>query len=857
MFGMEEEEEKMPGASRFEAAKTTTRMRSTQMPGAGIMRMNETNYSSLTMVSPLMAGGNEASKKKKKAISRPTTMATTAKPVGINGGMGAVKAQPSATAAMTAAANMTKAQLPPMTMEATTPSVLRNTIDDSKSDVDIACSTDLKSLRLKLDAASTVEGKKQVVDTITAGNPFNLEYSPNALVELLVLGIKMDKINHPEQFNEEQWSLWLDGREDFHNRANEIHFDSSVRIKKGIADALMVNNANLPQDAVLAEGAFLVENMHMLILISRYGEPTIHKASEFKPIMEQKGFGKIIEATTMNVSPAPLNQQSLMKSGAEKRDCATKIAYLDILTLAATKAIFDKHETIDFVFFSISDLLASIGPKYSTADNSGSIPPEEVLELHVRRKLANGYAGINSDIVSTEVVQTARELGLLCREKNTFIVVNSAKARDVLLKNDSQLEAWSERTVAYGCALCCFQRAGAGSWRLTSLRLCALMQQLGHGGIELALLSKTNSSAFLKVKEAVKEALKEATFGKTTSDEITDERLEELASNHCERLLCYQGEFAADDGNDGPLTSNELLSCFGRKGGKAKHAKQGHFDRTKDSTGYNACAELAELGWSEDQLRNVVGETKKGKGFCLYKSFLASNQPPSQSRQSFTSTGYSAKFDQVVEGERRQQYGGGGGARMNTSGKVAPPVKTLAAVEKMKELAQKGEGPPVSRYAYVPKEEGTVEEKLKQLQKAIGMDDESQHIGLSYRAINCLKGHRKRGANLWNSGSSGYLACQKLRKDDWTADSLHRELQNRSAQEIFIKFCEYAHVVLAPMNKSDHPYFEYVSRRSNKDKQYSTDEERQGTLRAIFMLQELVRKIEAGEVTPPTGENLE
>ena len=99
---MEEEEEKMPGASRFEAAKTTTRMRSTQMPGAGIMRMNETNYSSLTMVSPLMAGGNEASKKKKKAISRPTTMATTAKPVGINGGMGAVKAQPSATASMTA-----------------------------------------------------------------------------------------------------------------------------------------------------------------------------------------------------------------------------------------------------------------------------------------------------------------------------------------------------------------------------------------------------------------------------------------------------------------------------------------------------------------------------------------------------------------------------------------------------------------------------------------------------------------------------------------------------------------------------------------------------------------------------------
>lgn len=782
--------------------------------------------------------------------------ATTAKPVVSNGWTGAVKAQPSATvAAMTSATTATM-----MTMAAMASSVPRNTLDGSESGVDIASSTDLKSLRSKWDAATTFESKEKVLETMTTVIPLRLDYSSEALVELTVFALEMDKIKHREQFNfndEARWHVWVNGRADFHNGANKIHLESSDRIKREIADALMENNANLSIDAVLAEGAFVVENMHMLILIPRNGEPTIHKASEFKPIMEQKGFGKIVEATTMNVSPAPLSQQSLMKSGAENGYCSTKIAYLDVLTLAATEAIFDKHETVDFVFFSVSDLLASIGPKHSKADNSGSIPPEEVLELHVRRKLANGYAGINSNIVSTEVVRTARELGLLCRESKTFIVVNSAKVRDVLLKNDSQLEAWSECTLAYGCALCCFQRAGAGSWRLTSLQLCALMQQRGHGGIVLALLSQTNSFAFLKVKEALKEALKEATFGKTTSGEITDERLEELASNNCERLLCYQGEFAADDGNDGPLTFNELLSCFGRKGGKAVHAKQGHFDRTKDSTGYNACAELAELGWSEDQLRNVVGETKRGKGFCLYKSYLASNQPPSQSRQNFTSTGYSAKFGQVVEGERRQQYGGGGGARMNTSGKVAPPVKTLAAVEKIKELAQKGEGPSVSPYAYVPKEEGTAEEKLKQLQKAIGMDDESQHIGLSYQAINCLKGHRQKGANLWNSGSSGYLACQKLRKDGWTADSLQRELLNKSAQEIFIKFCEYEHVELVPKNKSDHPYFEYISRRGNKDKKHSTDEERQGTLRAIFMLQELVRKIEAGEVTPPTGENLE
>ena len=844
---MEEEEEKMPGASRFEAAKTTTRMRSTQMPGAGIMRMNETNYSSLTMVSPLMAGGNEASKKKKKAISRPTTMATTAKPVGINGGMGAVKAQPSATAAMTAAANMTKAQLPPMTMEATTPSVLRNTIDDSKSDVDIACSTDLKSLRLKLDAASTVEGKKQVVDTITAGNPFNLEYSPNALVELLVLGIKMDKINHPEQFNEEQWSLWLDGREDFHNRANEIHFDSSVRIKKGIEGELRKNNEHLSSDAVLADGAFLVENLHMMVLISRNGERTIHKADKFKPIMNRNGFGKIIEATMLNVSPAPLHQQGLLKSGAKNGDCATKIAYLDIFTSAATKAIFDQpgYENVMHVVFWVSDLLASIGPKHSKADNNGFIERGDVYNLHVQQKLGNGYAGIKNDIVRTEVVRTAQELGILCREKNTFNVVNSAKARDLLLKNVSQLEAWSERTIAYGCALCCFQRAGAGTLKATSLQLCMLMHKRGHGGIKLALLSETNSDAFLKVREALKEALKEATSG-----EITDECLEELASNHCERLLCYKGEFAADDDDDGPLTSNELLSCFGRKGGKAVHEKRGHLAWTPEFTGYEACKTLAELGWSENQVRNVLNEDLRGKGVSLYRVYLKT-QPQLPLR--FGYTPYYTTFGWLRGNERGVAYGG----RAPKNGTEREPVETLGAVKKLKDLAEEGKPPSVSGYAYVPEEEGTVEEKLKQLKKAIGMEDEDQLTGLSYRAINSLKGHRNRGENRWNLVSTGYLACKELRKLKWTAHSLQGELQSTRATNIFEKFRQHVNVPIAPKNPSGHPFSTYIKRRVCDDKKYSSDEEKQETLQAIFMLQELVRKIEAGEVTPPTGENLE
>jgi hypothetical protein len=373
-----------------------------------------------------------------------------------------------------------------------------------------------------------------------------------------------------------------------------------------------------------------------------------------------------------------------------------------------------------------------------------------------------------------------------------------------------------------------------------------LMQQLGHGGIELALLSKTNSDAFLKVREALKEALKEATSG-----EITDECLEELASNHCERLLCYKGEFAADDGDDGPQTFHALLSCFSSKGGKAAREKLGHLAMTPEFTGYEACKTLAELGWSEDQVRNVLNEDWKGKGVSLYRAYLKT-QPQLSLRFIYT------PYYNTFSCHSGVAYGG----RAPKNGTERELVETLGAVKKLKDLAEEGKPPSVSGYAYVPKEEGTVEEKSKQLKKAIGMEDEDQLTGLSYEAIISLKGHRNRGANWWNSGSSGYLACQKLRKDDWTADSLHRELQNRRAREIFSKFCEYAHVVLAPMNKSDHPYFKYVRRRVYNDKKYSSDEEKQQTLQAIFMLQELVRRIEAGEVTPPevtppTGENLE
>jgi len=825
-------------------------------------------------------------KKKRKTISQSTTMATTtAKPVGSNGWTGAVKAQPSATvAAMTAAtaatmaaANTTKAwpssQLPMatttakpvgsngwtgavkaqpsatvaamtaataarmLTMASMASSVPRNTLDESESGVDIASSTDLKSLREKWDAATTVDSKKKVSETITTVNPFRLDYSSEALVELLVLALEMDKINHseqyPEQFNDKaRWPVWVNGRADFHNGANKIHLESSARIKSEIAGALMVNNANLPQDAVLADGAFVVENMHMLILIPRTGKPTIHKASEFKPIMEQNGFGKIVEATMMNVSPAPVHQQSLMKSGDENEDCATKKAYLDILSRVAREAIFSKHETIDFVFFSVSDLLASIGPKHSKADNSGSIPPKEVFELHVRRKLGNGYAGINGDIVAREVVRTARELGLLCREKNTFIAVNSAKVRDVLLKNDSQLEAWSERTIAYGCALCCFQPfRPAGPPPLTCLKMCGLMVQCSLGEVKLApllekegrtaLLEEVNSPAFLEVKNALK----------LTSGEITDECLKELV----ERSLCYAAEFGADNGDDGPQTFHALLSCFSSKGGKAVHEKQGHLDWSPEFTGFNACEKLAsKYKWSSEQVRNWFGETKShGKNFALFEAY---EETPSPSLwQKFSDTPYHKTFAQMC-GTERSQLKKGSAAE---NGVIHTPVKTLAAIEALKELAEEGKPYPVSRYAFVAAENSTNEEELVRLKREIGMHNPSID------------------KNKWNRTALGYLACKKLFERGFNADTLHNELRYTTALNIFNSFLKYRGI---PMNEnavSGHVFHTYIKSTARKEAPKDTDGNVKEisnftTLQAIYMLQAL-----AADETLSTSQNVE
>ena len=730
------------------------------------------------------------------------------------------------------------------------------TPDDDESDANIS-GIAFKSLVSTWNDASVSE-REELLKKITGCDPLQLKYVEKEVIDFLTFSIEIDKIIHRQQYlNDESWFRWVQERQNFHDTCEEIHLNSSRYIKREIAKQLLEERHRLGDalfwEAMGDEDSFLSHNTHWLIVVER-GAPEktrTLRASEYTDIMMEKGRENIVESTILNGCMAGLHQQGLVQSDPKGGRCTTKFVLFDLFYCTAEQAFFNENENIQYVLFSCSDLLASIGPKHWKANNEGFIPRDEVIDLHVRARPKQGYAGIAGKIVVEAMRLSAEALAKLCQKYNIFIIVHSAKVRNVLAGSETRvrLRLWFERTLAHSCAPCC--HAFGGRWSglsisLTSLQLCMLMQQLGHGGIELALLSETNSDAFLKVKEA----LKEATFGKTTSGEITDERLEELASNHCERLLCYKGEFAADDDDDGPQTFHALLSCFGRKGSKAWHAKQGHFDRTKDSTGYNACAELAELGWLEDQVRNVLNEDLRGKGFSLYRAYLKT-QPQLPLR--FRCTPYYTTFGWLCDYERDVEKSG----RAPKNGTEREPVETLGAVKKLKDLAEEGKPPSVSRYAYVPKEEGTDEEKLKQLQKAIGMDDESQYIGLRYQAINSLKGHRKRGANLWNLVSTGYLACQKLQKDDWTADSLHRELQNRSAQEIFSKFCEYADVVLAPMNKSDHPYFEYVSRRSRKDKKYSTDEERQGTLRAIFMLQELVRKIEAGEVTSPTGENLE
>ena len=173
--------------------------------------------------------------------------------------------------------------------------------------------------------------------------------------------------------------------------------------------------------------------------------------------------------------------------------------------------------------------------------------------------------------------------------------------------------------------------------------------------------------------------------------------------------------------------------------------------------------------------------------------------------------------------ERSKAYGG----HAPKNGTVHEPVETLGVVQKLKDLAKEGKPSHASLYAYVPEEEGSVEEEWEE---AVGI------------------GKKRQTTKKWTPETLGSSACEKLRRLNWTADSIHRELQNARATTIFKKFCAFENAPIPPRGPSRHPFYIYIVHRVKHDKHFSSDEKKQETLRAIFMLQKLVRKIEAKEV---------
>ena len=343
---------------------------------------------------------------------------------------------------------------------------------------------------------------------------------------------------------------------------------------------------------------------------------------------------------------------------------------------------------------------------------------------------------------------------------------------------------------------------------MTCLRMCGLMVQCTLGEVKLApLLEEEGRTAFLEVKNAL-----ELTFG-----EITDECLKELV----ERSLCYAAEFGADNGDDGPQTFNALLSCFSSKGGKAVHEKQGHL-RTPEFTGFNACAELASKDWSSEQIRNRFNEQKgHGKRFALFKAY--ERTPPPSLWQKFTDTPYHKTFAWMCGTERSQLND----ESAPKDGVILAPVETLAAIKKLKELAEEGKPPPVSRYAFVAAENSTNEEELVRLKRAIGMDDPSID------------------KNDWNPTAVGYLACKELLKRGFNADSITSKLGYTRAEAIFNSFVKYRGILMDEKCASSHPFYRYIigAARPEATKGIIDGNVKEisnfTTLQAIYMLQAL------------------
>ena len=263
------------------------------------------------------------------------------------------------------------------------------TPDDDESDANIS-GIAFKSLVSKWNDASVSE-REELLKKITGCDPLQLKYDEKEVIDFLTFSIEIDKIIHRQQYlNDESWFRWVQERQNFHDTCEEIHLNSSRYIKREIAKQLLEERHRLGDalfwQAMGDEDSFLSHNTHWLIVVER-GAPEktrTLRASEYTDIMMEKGRENIVESTILNGCMAGLHQQGLVQSDPKGGCCTTKFALFDLFYCTAEQAFFNENENIQYVLFSCSDLLASIGPKHWKANNEGFIPRDEVIDLHVR-----------------------------------------------------------------------------------------------------------------------------------------------------------------------------------------------------------------------------------------------------------------------------------------------------------------------------------------------------------------------------------------------------------------------------------------------------------------------------------------
>jgi len=210
-----------------------------------------------------------------------------------------------------------------------------------------------------------------------------------------------------------------------------------------------------------------------------------------------------------------------------------------------------------------------------------------VIDLHVRARPKQGYAGIAGKIVVEAMRLSAEALAKLCQKYNIFIIVHSAKVRDVLAGSETRvrLRLWFERTLAHSCAPCC--HAFGGRWSGLSIGSLTSSMDMNRSGCKQELLESLlvqSSKAFQVYRGIIQK--RQGVYG-------NDETVQNAMNICIERVLASAEELSSDENpvktfgdlfmalSRKPFSKYEDLSALGFKVGVFAN---GSNDRKKKST---------------------------------------------------------------------------------------------------------------------------------------------------------------------------------------------------------------------------------------------------------------------------------